>query len=116
MNIEKKKQARWTIKEIREDSVAAIKAQAAAAGLKIGEFLDMRFAPADQAGCALPIKLFMTPALPAHYVAEREDGTRWIILSTAFGREAWASAREYKGNHILERLPDYMAKLYILDD
>lgn len=62
---------------------------------------------------ALPITLYMTPALPKHYVAEREDGSRWLILSTTTGKQAWASASEYKGNYDLERLPDYMAKLYL---
>jgi hypothetical protein len=62
---------------------------------------------------SLPITLYMTPALPAHYVAERADGSRWVILSTAFGAQAWASAREYKGKHTLEQVPDYIAKLYL---
>jgi hypothetical protein len=65
---------------------------------------------------SLPVRLYMTPALPAHYIAEREDGSRWIILSTAVGKQAWAAAREYKGNHTLERLPDYMAKLYLPEE
>jgi hypothetical protein len=46
-------------------------------------------------------------------VAERADGSRWIILSTAFGEQAWTAAREYKGNHALERVPDYIAKMYL---
>lgn len=65
---------------------------------------------------SLPITLYMTPALPAHYIAEREDGSRWLVLSTTTGPQAWASASEYKGNYDLERLPDYMAKLYLPED
>ncbi len=69
-----------------------------------------------KASTTLPIKLYMTPALPRHYVAERDDGSKWIILATAFGQQAWADAREFKGNYTLERLPEYMAKLYLPEE
>ena len=64
----------------------------------------------------LPLTLYMTKALPAPYVAEREDGCRWLILATTTGKQAWASASEYKGNYTLERVPDYIAKMYLPED
>ena len=112
-----------TIRNIDDTTVKALKALAKERGIpynSVEELLRREISRMTQAGDVtgsdLPITLYMTPALPAHYVAEREDGSRWIISSTTTGKQAWTVASEYKGNYTLERLPDYMAKLYLPED
>lgn len=109
-----------TIRNIDDPTVKALKALAKERGIpynSVEELLRREIATLtqteDASGSDLPITLYMTSALPRHYVAEREDGSRWLIPSTTTGRQAWGAAREYKGKYDLERLPDYMAKLYM---
>ncbi|MBI9080241.1 MAG: hypothetical protein JEY79_10950 [Pseudodesulfovibrio sp.] len=112
-----------TIRNIDDKTVKALKSLAKDRGIpynSVEELLRREIAHMTRAenvsGTDLPITLYMTPALPRHYVAEREDGSRWIILATTTGKQSWASASEYKGNYDLERLPDYMAKMYLPED
>jgi hypothetical protein len=109
-----------TIRNIDESAIRALKALAKGKDIPYNSMEELLRREIDRMvrvsdPTSLPIRLYMTPALPAHYIAEREDGSRWIILATAFGEQAWAGAREYKGNHPLEQVPDYVAKLYLPD-
>jgi hypothetical protein len=104
-----------TIRNIDERTVKALKRLARERGIpynSVEELLRREIDSMTQQRATLPIKLYMAPELPRHYVAEL-DGSRWIIPSTTTGRQAWASAKEYKGKYELELLPDYMAKLYM---
>jgi hypothetical protein len=105
-----------TIRNIDERTVKALKRLAREQGIpynSVEELLRREIDSLTQQRATLPIKLYMAQELPRHYVAEREDGSRWHIPSTTTARQAWASAREYRGKYELERLPDYMAKLYM---
>lgn len=112
-----------TIRNIDDKTVRALKALAKERGIpynSVEELLRREIAhmtkAEDVSDRDLPIILYMTPALPYHYVAEREDGSRWIVLATTTGKQAWAHASEYKGNYTLERLPDYIAKMYLPEE
>lgn len=58
------------------------------------------------------LKLYWTPALPAHYVAEEESGAKWLIPVDPIGPEPWERRTEYRGNYTLQRVPDYVEKFY----
>lgn len=109
-----------TIRNIDDKTVKALKALAKERGIPYNSVEELLRREIDRlthmdtpSGNDLPITLYMTPALPMHYVAERQDGTRWIILASVTGKRAWASASKYKGNYDLERVPDYIAKMYL---
>lgn len=58
------------------------------------------------------IKLYTTPALPVHYVAEDEAGDRWLIPVNPIGPDCWERRTPYLGNHTLRRVPAYVETYY----
>lgn len=58
------------------------------------------------------LKLYWTPALPYHYVAEDEAGKKWLIPADPIGPGCWERRTEYRGNYTLQRLPGYVEKCY----
>ncbi|MBI9113279.1 hypothetical protein [Maridesulfovibrio ferrireducens] len=107
-----------SIRKVPADQLEKLKSLAKERGVpynSVEELLRIEIAKLAGQSSDLPLKLYMTPALPLHYIAEKEDGSRWLILSTSFGPQSWSNATEYKGNYTLERLPDYMAKLFLPD-
>jgi hypothetical protein len=58
------------------------------------------------------LKLFLTPALPLHYIAEDIDGSRWIIPASPIAPESRERWTAYHGNYTLTRLPAYIEKFY----
>lgn len=61
----------------------------------------------------MPIKLYVTEALPMHYVAVDDDGSKWLIPCSPMGPEVWLQARPYRGNYDLERVaPQAVERFY----
>jgi len=61
----------------------------------------------------MPITLYYTDAMPMHYVAEREDGSRWIIAAAPASAEVWQDAKPYHGNYDLHPvIPANLAAVY----
>ena len=61
----------------------------------------------------MPITLYYTDALPHHYVAERADGSRWIIAAAPASAEVWQDAKPYNGNYVLHPvIPAVLANAY----
>ena len=61
----------------------------------------------------MSIKLYHTDALPLHYVAERADGSRWIIPCEPASPEVWQDAKPYHGQYKLQSvIPDKLAAVY----
>lgn len=61
----------------------------------------------------MSIKLYHTDALPLHYVAERADGSRWIIPCEPASPEVWQDAKPYQGNYELHPvIPSNLAAVY----
>lgn len=58
------------------------------------------------------MKLYWTPALPEHYVAEKEDGSQWLLPVSPISPAAWAQAKPYNGNYTLEPVPEHIARFY----
>lgn len=107
-----------SIRKVSEEQLAKMRKLAKDRGIpynSVEELLRREISKLTQSvNSNLPITLYMTPALPYNYVAVKsEDGSHWLISSTVFGPQAWANSRRYKGNYELERLPDYMARLYL---
>ena len=59
------------------------------------------------------IKLFYTDSLPMQYVAEDEQGAKWIIPCTPMSSEVWARKKPYHGNYTLHPVqPESLARAY----
>ena len=108
-----------SIRKVPQDQIDKLKKIAKERGVRynsVEELLRQEIAQLTQAeveGANLPITLYHTPALPLHYVAVKDDGSKWIILATVVGPKAWENASTYKGNYELEKLPDYITRMYL---
>jgi len=61
----------------------------------------------------MAITLYWTDALPLHYIAERDDGSRWIIACTPATPDVWQNAKPYHGNYDLHpAVPANLAAVY----
>lgn len=60
-----------------------------------------------------PILLYGSSALAAHFVAEKVNGSRWLLPSNCPGEAAWEKVTLFEGTYPLHRLPDFMAKLFL---
>jgi len=61
----------------------------------------------------MPITLYVTDALPMHYVAVDEDGSQWLIPCSPMGSEVWLHAKPYRGNYELRRVaPQIIEQFY----
>lgn len=58
------------------------------------------------------IKLYCTPALPRHYVAEEPNGDRWLIPCDPISPLAWERRTPYHGNYTLQPVPAYVERFY----
>lgn len=61
------------------------------------------------------VQLYTTPALPAHYVAAKPDGTYWLLPCAPMSPDVWANAKPYRGKYALTRVvPREIEKYYQL--
>lgn len=59
------------------------------------------------------ITLWVTDALPEHYVAQDERGVRWLIPCAPMDSSVWARRRPYRGNYTLYRVcPEGVERFY----
>jgi hypothetical protein len=50
------------------------------------------------------MKLYYTPAMPAHWIVEDDAQLKWIVPARHNG---WAGRRPYQGNYTLEPAPEF---------
>lgn len=60
------------------------------------------------------LKLFLTPALPVHYIAEDPEGVRWIIPVSPLAPASRGRWVPYRGNYTLVHCPACIEKFYQL--
>jgi len=59
------------------------------------------------------ITLYVTDALPAHYIAEDQQGRLWLIPCAPISPAAWESRKPYRGNYELRRVrPTCIERFY----
>jgi hypothetical protein len=58
------------------------------------------------------LTIYQTPALPLHFIAENEDGQRFLIPAIPNACAAWKAKKLYRGNFKLEKSAPSMQALY----